>query len=367
MRILLLSAYDGTSHRYWRQGLVANFGQHQWTVLTLPGRHFNWRIRGNPLSWLATESERLSVAYDLIVATSMVDIATLKGLFPNLGKIPTLCYFHENQFQYPQRDKTKRPLEAMMVNLYSALAADRLLFNSQYNQDSFFDGADKLMKQLPDFRPKSIRALLAGKSSVLPVPMNTPTEVDEPVEKADVFTLVWNHRWEHDKAPERLYLLLKQLQDKSIPFRLHLLGECFRDEPQAITLIKAEFADYLGCCGYQADKKSYWRCLYQSHLVLSTSLHEFQGLAVLEGVAAGAVPVIPDRLSYQEMFAEHYRYSSCIEDAQTEAQAMANKVEQFYRQWLKGECLAAPSVTGFDWAQLRQQYAEQIDNTLRMR
>ncbi|MEH6814316.1 MAG: DUF3524 domain-containing protein, partial [Motiliproteus sp.] len=251
MRILLLSAYDGTSHRYWRQGLVDNLGEHQWTVLTLPGRYFSWRIRGNPLSWLVTEPERLSAEYDLIVATSMVDIATLKGLFPNLARTPTLCYFHENQFEYPQRDKGKRPLEAMMVNLYSALASDCLLFNSQYNQDSFFDGADRLMKQLPDFKPKSIRELLTKKSRVLPVPINNPADAGECSQKADVFTLVWNHRWEHDKAPERLYLLLQKLHEAAISFRLHLLGECFRDEPETISMIKAEFADNLGCCGYQ--------------------------------------------------------------------------------------------------------------------
>ena len=43
MRILLLSAYDAESHRYWREGLVSRFPEHHWQVLRLPPRYFNWR------------------------------------------------------------------------------------------------------------------------------------------------------------------------------------------------------------------------------------------------------------------------------------------------------------------------------------
>jgi len=57
MKILLLSAYDAASHRHWREMLVTGFPEHDWTVLTLPPRHFNWRMRGNALSWAMNAGE----------------------------------------------------------------------------------------------------------------------------------------------------------------------------------------------------------------------------------------------------------------------------------------------------------------------
>ena len=68
--VWLLSAYRAESHARWADWLVATFDEFGWQRLELPGRHFSWRIRGNPLSWLDSLPEQ---APELIVATSMVD------------------------------------------------------------------------------------------------------------------------------------------------------------------------------------------------------------------------------------------------------------------------------------------------------
>jgi hypothetical protein len=161
MRILLLSAYDAESHRYWREGLVAAFAEHDWTVLTLPARYFSWRIRGNSLSWSRQERARLEAGYDLVIATSMVDLATLRGFVPQLAQVPNLVYFHENQFAYPvtSEQNSRGTVEAQIVNLYSALCADRVLFNSHYNRQTFLSGVARLLKKLPDFVPDDILQL----------------------------------------------------------------------------------------------------------------------------------------------------------------------------------------------------------------
>ena len=78
-RVLLLSAYDAESHRRWRKGLVKHLPDFDWTVLTLPPRFFSWRIRGNPLSWAFLERKTLEKEYDCLLATSMVDLAVLRG------------------------------------------------------------------------------------------------------------------------------------------------------------------------------------------------------------------------------------------------------------------------------------------------
>ena len=74
--IWLLSAYKSASHASWANWLVQTFNHVNWEILELPGRHFRWRIRGNPLSWLHKLPDSKP---DLVLATSMVDLATLKG------------------------------------------------------------------------------------------------------------------------------------------------------------------------------------------------------------------------------------------------------------------------------------------------
>ena len=98
MKILLLSAYDAASHQRWRQELEEFFPEHQWTQLSLPPRYFSWRVRGNSVSWAFSQRTLLTQAYDLVIVTSMVDLSSLRGFVPELARIPTLVYFHENQF-----------------------------------------------------------------------------------------------------------------------------------------------------------------------------------------------------------------------------------------------------------------------------
>lgn len=149
MKILLLSAYDTDSHRSWCQGLMQHLPEFQWHYASLPGRYFSWRIRGNPLSWITGEDKHLfAQSYDLVIATSMVDVATLRGLTPNLAATRWLVYFHENQFAYPKSQKQHTSIEPQMVNLYSALAADQVVFNSHYNRSTFLEGITELMAKI---------------------------------------------------------------------------------------------------------------------------------------------------------------------------------------------------------------------------
>lgn len=219
LRILILSGYDAASHRLWRENLMHLLPMHEWTSLSLPPRHFSWRLRGNALSFAYNQRESLSRPYDLLVATSMVDLSTLRGFIPALAKLPTLLYFHENQFAYPTRDAQRNNAETQLVPLYAALCADSLVFNSDYNRSTFLAGAKALLRRLPDHVPKGLAVQLEN-SHVLPVPVlpaALPTALSTasspvPVREANsvrqsahaTLEVVWNHRWEYDKGPERL-------------------------------------------------------------------------------------------------------------------------------------------------------------------
>jgi len=134
MKALLLSAYDAQSHRRWRRGLVDAMPDVDWTVLALPPRNFSWRVRGNSLSWAFSERHTLEQPFDVLIATSMVDLSALRGMVPSLAAVPSVVYCHENQFAYPNQPGRMQRNEPKITSLYTMLAADRVLFNSEYNR-----------------------------------------------------------------------------------------------------------------------------------------------------------------------------------------------------------------------------------------
>jgi glycosyltransferase involved in cell wall biosynthesis len=366
MRVLLLSAYDAHSHRRWREGFMAAFPEWAWTLLTLPPRNFAWRIRGNSLSWAFGERELLERRYDLLVTTSMTDLSTLRGLVPALTQLPTLVYCHENQFAYPQGGQQPVRVESMMVNLYTLLAADQVAFNSGWNRDSCLDGIQGLLDKMPDAVPPGVVAHIAAKSRVLPVPLETDWfTADTRNAGGEPLTIVWNHRWEYDKGPERLFAALLRLQQSGMDFRVHVIGQQFRKQPAVFAALHARFGTYIGSWGMVQEVADYRRILQQSDIVLSTALHEFQGLAVQEAVASGCIPLVPDRLSYREYFATPYRYPSYIDDAGREGKAIAARI----MQWCVGAgghgLPPLPDLSGLSWPRQKPAYAVELDRLAR--
>ncbi|MEQ8803139.1 MAG: DUF3524 domain-containing protein, partial [Haliea sp.] len=278
-RVWLLSAYRADSHAAWADWLLASQTQVDWQRLELPGRHFAWRIRGNPLSWLDTLPAEPP---DLLLATSMVDLATLKGLHPRLAGVPALYYFHENQFAYPLSDRQSHWLEPCMVQLYGGLAAEQLVFNSAFNRDSYLQGVAGLLGQMPDAVPPGIVERLAQKSTLCPVPIAPVPAAAE----RDPQLVLWNHRWEHDKAPELFAGAMIALAGEGVPFRLALLGKRPRRVPPALARLREALPERIVADG-RLPLDDYRALLGRAGIVVSTARHEFQGLAMLEAASAG--------------------------------------------------------------------------------
>jgi len=299
-KVLLLSAYRADSHAAWADRLVRDHPDVDWIRLELPGRHFRWRIRGNPLSWL----DRLPVAApDAMIATSMVDLATLRGLQTSLARVPAVYYFHENQFAYPVSERQVDSVDPQMVQLYGALAADRLAFNSAYNRDSFLHGVERLLRGMPDQVPAGVPRRLHARSVVCPVPVD-PVEPDP---ARDERLIVWNHRWEYDKDPDLFAATMIRLAERGLDFRLALLGPRPRDAPFALLRLRDTLPDRIVADG-RLDTAQYRALLARAGIAVSTAHHEFQGLAMLEAASAGARPLAPDAMCYPEQYADAYRY-----------------------------------------------------------
>ena len=339
-RVWLLSGYRADSHAAWADWLLGSQPRVDWQRLELPGRHFAWRIRGNPLSWLDALPPE---SPDLLLATSMVDLATLKGLHPRLAGVPALYYFHENQFAYPLSERQRHWLEPRMVQLYGGLAADRLLFNSAFNRDSYLQGVAGLLGQMPDAVPPGIVERLEQKSSLCPVPIAPVPAAAE----RDPQLLLWNHRWEHDKAPELFADAMIQLAGEGVPFRLALLGKRPRQVPPALARLREALPERIVADG-RLPLADYRALLGRASIAVSTARHEFQGLALLEATSAGARPLVPDALCYPEQYPPVCRYP------EGDQQALVARL----RQWLTDGLPPAVDVSPWYSDQLAPVWAE---------
>lgn len=319
MRVLFLEPFDGGSHRRFLRDLTDGLaGSHgvECTVLSMPGRHWKWRMRG-AVPWLAqAHDQELRGDYDLVFASSYLALAELVGLFPHLAEIPRLLYFHENQLAYPVRGETgddRRDSHFGFTQMVSALAATRCLFNSEYNRDTFLSAGAELIERMPDARPDAWAERIAARSEVLGLPLRFPrvsSYEDLPLNARQAGpTLLWNHRWEHDKNPDEFFEVLGQLAGEGLGFRVLVCGEQFREVPDSMLRAREALGDRIDHFGFVADRQAYLELLQRSQVVVSTAVHEFFGLSVIEATWCGARPLVPDRLAYRELLPAEYRYS----------------------------------------------------------
>lgn len=73
--------------------------------------------------------------------------------------------------------------------------------------------------------------------------------------------------------------------------------------------------EFIVCQDTKLTKEEYHSLLYRAKIVFSANLQETLGIGQYEGALAGAFPLVPDRLSYEEMYTEMFKYTSDCTDA----------------------------------------------------
>ncbi len=306
LRVWLLSPYHTGSHRAWAKG-YARHSRHPVRLLTMEGRFWKWRMQGGPVE-LARQVEAAAAEEgppDLLLTTDMVNLPALLGLARRSlpPGLPVLHYMHENQLTYPWPPQERPDLTYAMANWLSQLCADGVAFNSAYHLHSWFAALPNLLKHFPDYNHLERMAEVRARSRVLPVGIEWPETPAQAAERAPGAPplVLWNQRWEYDKRPDRFFALLERLDAAGVPFRLAVAGENFRKVPQEFVQARTRFAAQIVHWGYAESLPAYHALLHAADLVISTAVHEFFGIAVLEAIAAGAFPLLPNRLSYPEL------------------------------------------------------------------
>jgi hypothetical protein len=68
--------------------------------------------------------------------------------------------------------------------------------------------------------------------------------------------------------------------------------------------------EFVVCQDQQLSKHEYHTLLGEAKIVFSANLQETLGISCYEGAVVGAIPMVPDRLSYKEMYYSEFKYDS---------------------------------------------------------
>lgn len=240
---------------------------------------------------------------DMFLATSMLDVSTFRSLLlPEHRNIPIGLYFHENQLSYPWSPTDPDPLIGRdnhygFMQFASALAADILWFNSAYHRNSFIGALPKFLRQFPDEQPLELIETIEAKSKILHLGLELPTFSPA---KSEHPIFLWNHRWEYDKNPELFFESLIQLADQHFQFELIVVGEQFENSPPIFEKAKSYLGSRILHWGYCQSADDYSIQIHRATHLPVTSNQDFFGISVVEAIAAGVTPILPDDLAYPE-------------------------------------------------------------------
>ncbi len=366
LHLLLLAPYCGGSHRAWAEGYRSH-SQHRVTLLSLPARFWKWRMQGGAVT-LAKRARDLGPRPDLILASDMLNLPAFLALTRDiLADVPTALYCHENQLTYPFPPGEKRDLTYGMINWLSMLSADRVFFNSRYHLDDWFDALPNMLKHFPDYTHLHLIDDVRARASVLPVgcDLRRLDAVPRPERSDRPPLILWNQRWEYDKDPQAFFRALHALDETGMDFRVAIAGRSYRQTAPEFEAARDRLGDKVVHFGY-AEAEAYQRLLRGADVVVSTAIHEFFGVSVVEAIYAGCFPVLPNRLSYPELIPKSY-HSACLYDGFEDLLA---RLRWALTDLSDARAVAAelrPTVACFDWGAMAPAYDRELERVARLR
>jgi len=358
LKFLFLEPFFGGSHREFAEGLIAH-SRHRFDLVTLPARFWKWRMRGAALYF--TQKISAPESYDGLISTDLMSLSDFKALCRG-DCPPSLVYFHENQFTYPLAPGERMDYQYGFTDITTALAADRVIFNSRTHSDAFFKSLPAFINMMPEYRPGWVLDDIRRRADVLYPGCRFPAQGlgagDLPREHPPL--IIWNHRWEHDKNPDDFFQALDSALEAGAEFRLALLGENCQTVPPAFTLAPERYGERIVQYGYVKSRPQYLNWLARGAIVVSTARQENFGIAVVEAIRYGCVPLLPARLAYPEIIPAGYHPEVLYRSRQELAARLVDRLTNFpncldLRRDLSG------AMGRFAWENAIDQYDEELE------
>jgi glycosyltransferase involved in cell wall biosynthesis len=366
MNLLLLDPFHTGSHAYWSSELTTRLNQRhsiKAELCTLHGRHWKWRMHGSAAAFASLLKQSYAIP-DVILTTDMMDVAAFRGLLSREWRgVPIIQYFHENQLTFPwnKADPDFRNGQNRtygFINIQSALAADTVLFNSKHHRLQFLNAVSQFLSKQPDYKLSTARTIIEKKSAVIPIGIRTDSKISStqasPKTKDQAPVLLWNHRWENDKAPDNFLRSLLELRQQNLDFNLVLLGQQFDRMPNEWIDIHRLFQDQIIHTGYTENSSDYFAWLRSCDFLIHDPRQEYFGISVLEAMQSGVIPLVSKGHAYDEWMPEiffrntAYTLSEQLIDLQINLKSNANLAKQI--------------ASVFDWEHVLPRYEEKISS-----
>lgn len=297
LKVLAIESYYGGSHKAFLDSWIEH-SRHDWRILSLPAANWKSRLRHSAYHF-ASQIKQLSNPVDILFCSDLINLAELKALAaPTLDTIPSVLYFHENQFSYPVQPPNRIDEHLAFHNLTAAATANQVWWNSSFNRQAFLQNSAAYVDRYPDYDFHYFLAKCEANSYVFPPGVDVEPP---PQRRSDTPTLCWAARWENDKSPHTFFKALKILLAEKLDFRVNVLGEQGEYIPDCFDDAQRTLGSRIQRWGYQPSRNAYLEGLAESDFFVSTAAHEFFGISVCEAVLCGAYPVLPKRLAYPEV------------------------------------------------------------------
>jgi len=362
LKILYVEPFYSGAHKQWIDN-YKKISKHNITIINLSGKKWKWRMHGGAIT-LAEKFNNLNQKFDLIICSDMLNLPVFKSLCnKELINTRIVIYFHENQFSYPwsQNDpdiKLNRDLHYGYINYTSSLVADHNYFNSNYNLDSYIDGLKKYLNKMPNNKNLNSISDIKNKSSVLYIGCNLKEIKLKDKNKSNKYPIVlWNHRWEYDKKPDIFFDILYKLKDEGLKFSVIILGKQYKEYPECFDKAKKILKNEILHIGYSKSTKDYKKWLNVADILPVTSIQDFFGISIVEAVASGVYPILPNRLSYPEILNKE-RFPEIFYNSDAE---LFNKIYYYFNHYKvlrKSISKYKNYINRFDWSNMVNTYDE---------
>jgi hypothetical protein len=310
--ILAIEPYHGGARRAMLEA-ISRCSRHRWTLLKLPARRFE-RRQLVAATWFAEVLSRNGVGkVDVVFSSEALNLADFFRLRPDLGRRPSVVYFHDNQL--PEVDAAEQgdgPTD--LVNLNSATAASEIWFNSLYNLRTFLSRASGLVARHPELRMRDPMRGLAAKAHLVPPPIDfgamhdllsqAPAAAGAAAARRDPRSLLLDARGaDHAVVSEALATLARRRER----MELTVIGRV-KGMPAALRPITLD----------ERDDAGHVRSLLRSSVLVSARANATHDDLAVRALSSGCHPIVPNTGMYTALLPEPL-HAPCLHDGTAES------------------------------------------------
>ena len=113
------------------------------------------------------------------------------------------------------------------------------------------------------------------------------------------------------KDKRKMVVFPHRLNDDKAPYIFDWIKDYVRSTMQRMDI------DFVKTQELGLSKEDYYKTLNESMVIFSANKHENLGIGTFEAMMLGSCPLVPDKLSYHEMYPDQYKYDA-VEDMYTD-------------------------------------------------